>query len=139
MKGTCYRSIQSLKRSTFPFLRSFTVCSPSVHRAFSVRSSFVHRSQFCIHRSPFARVHRSQSVQRSLTVCSPIVHKAFIVHSAFSLHCHSELWSWNINIMILERSDDKEIGVCFIFLNLWVFLLIKLRRIHRFSWSLSPK
>ena len=87
----CTRIVQSLKRSTFPFLRSFNVRSPSVHRAFSVRSSCVHRSQFCVQRSPFARDHRSQSVQRSLTVRSPIVHKAFIVHSAFSLHCHSEL------------------------------------------------
>ena len=83
--------VQSLKRSTFPFLRSFTVRSPSVHRAFSVRSSCLHRSHFFVQRSPFARVHRSQSVHRSLTVRSPIVHKAFIVHSAFSLHCHSEL------------------------------------------------
>ena len=30
--------LQSLKRSTFPFLRSFIVRSPSVHRAFRVRS-----------------------------------------------------------------------------------------------------
>ena len=119
--------LQSLKRSTFPFLRSFTVRSPSVHRAFSVRSSCVLRSQFCVQRSPFARVHRSQSVQRSLTVRSPIVHKAFIVHSAFSLHCHSELWGWKINIMIFERNDYKEIGVCFI-LKTWVYLSNKTRK-----------
>ena len=36
--------IQSLKRSTFPFLRSLTVRSPSVQRAFIVRSSFAHRA-----------------------------------------------------------------------------------------------
>ena len=109
--------VQSLKRSTFPFLRSFTVRSPSVHRAFSVHSSCVHRSQFCVHRA-FIVHSFAFSVQRSLAFT---VHKAFIVHLAFSLHCHSELWSWKINITILERNDDKEIGVCFIFLNMWGF------------------
>ena len=34
-----------------------------VHRAFSVRSSCVHSSQFCVLRSPFACVHRSESIQ----------------------------------------------------------------------------
>ena len=110
----------------------FTVRSPSVHHAFIVRSSCVNRSQFCVQRSLFARVHRSQSVQRSLTVRSPIVHKTFIVHSAFSLHCHSELWSWKINITILERNCDKEVGLCFI-LKTWFFYQIKLGRIHRIS------
>ena len=64
--------------------RSLTVRSPSVHRAFIVRSSFALRSQFCVHRSAFARVHRSQSVHRSLIVCSATVHKTFIVRSSFT-------------------------------------------------------
>ena len=96
--------------------RSLTVRSPCIQRALIVRSSFtVLRSAFTVRsRSPFTK--------RSLTVRSPMVHKAFIFHSAFSLHCHSELWSWKIIITILERSDDKEGGVCFIFLNKWFFL-----------------
>ena len=86
----------------------FCVCSPSVKRAFIVHS--------------FAfSVQRSQSVQRFLTVRSPIVHKTFSVHSAFRLHCHSEVWSWKINIKILERSDDKEEEVCFIFKTWFVW------------------
>ena len=86
-------------------------------------------------------------VHCSLTVRSPCVHRAFIVHSfAFTVHCslaftiHKAFIQRSVFIVIrnseiesLERSDDKEVGVCFIFLNVWFFLLIKLRRIHRIS------
>ena len=69
--------IQSLERSTFPFLRSFTVRSPSVHRELIVRSSFtVLRSAFTVHkafsvRSPFVHLSftkRSSFIQRSVFI-----------------------------------------------------------------------
>ena len=104
-------------------LSHFCVRSPFTHRPFTVRSS-------CIH--------RSQSVHHSLTKRSPIVHKAFIVHLAFSLQCHSELWSWKINITILERSYDKEVGLCFI-LKTWVFLSNKTTKNSQNLVKLEPE
>ena len=78
--------IQSLKRSTFPFLRSFTVRSPSDHRALIVRSSFtVLRSAFTVRsRSPFTK--RSAFAHRflSFTYRSQSVHHSFSVQSSLS-------------------------------------------------------
>ena len=58
---------------------SLTIRSPSVHRAFSVRSSCVHLSQFCVHGSPFTRVH----VNKSFTVRSPCVNLSLTKLSSF--------------------------------------------------------
>lgn len=65
--------IQSLKRSTFQFWRSFSVCSSSFYRTFIVHSL---RSAFtvAIH-SAFAQrafIDRSQSVHRSLSIQSSL-------------------------------------------------------------------
>lgn len=60
--------IQSLKCSIFQFLRSITVRSPFVHHAFNVPSSFVHRLQVCVLRSPCACIYRLQSFPRSLNL-----------------------------------------------------------------------
>ena len=76
--------LQSLKSSTFPFMRSYTVRSPSVHRALIVRSSFtVLRSAFTVRsRSPFTKL--SAFAHRSFTYRSQSVHRSFSVQSSLS-------------------------------------------------------
>ena len=87
--------------------RRLTVPSQCIQRAFSVHSPCVHRSQFCVHRSPLACIHCSQNVHLSLTMCLPTVHKSFTVHSAFSLHCHSELC---VHLAFVLRSLTIQVG-----------------------------
>ena len=60
--------------------RSLTLRSPSVQRAFIIRSWFVHRSQFCVHRSACARV----PVHKAFIVRSPCVQLLFTKHSSIA-------------------------------------------------------
>ena len=109
--------IQSLKRSTFPFLRSLTVRSPCVHRPFTVRSSCVHRSlivrsPFTVLRSPFSVrsrspfTKRSSIAHRSFSYRSQNVHRSLIVHKAFS-HFHSELRRERTLLKLSVQNSNK--------------------------------
>ena len=65
---TCIQVIKMfIKRKSYGpwnvLLSHFCDRSPFAHLAISVRSSCVHRSQFCVQRSPFARYYRYQLVR----------------------------------------------------------------------------
>ena len=109
--------IQSLKRSTFPFLRSLAVRSPCVHRPFTVRSWCVHRSlivrsPFTVLRSPFSVrsrspfTKRSSIAHRSFSYRSQNVHRSLIVHKAFS-HFHSELRRERTVLKLSVQNSNK--------------------------------
>ena len=79
--------IQSLKRSTFRFLRSFTVCSLCAQCAF-----IVHSFEFCVHSLLEITIHKTFNVR------SPSVHWSFTKHSMFiqGSGFNTESWTWRI-------------------------------------------
>ena len=82
--------LQSLKFSTFPFLRSLIDRSSCVHCLFTIHSPFtILRSPFSVRwRSLFTK--RSSFAHRAFSYRSQNVHRSLIVLKAFS-HFHSEL------------------------------------------------
>ena len=106
-------SVRKLRRldGTVPETLYFPIIA-FVHRALTVHSACAHHA-FIVHSFAFS-LHRSLAftVHKAFTVRSPSVHLSFTKRSSFSFHCHSELWSWKINITILERNYDKEVGLC---------------------------
>lgn len=97
---------QSLKTFYFTIFHVLSMRSSSVFRVFTARFPCAQRSRFCVHHSPTARVHRSQSVLHALTMRSPCVHRSFNIQtSVFTLPFGTPEWKGRI---WLRSKHEKE-------------------------------